>query len=301
LLTSGPNGGRKTITSAPEDEPLRIRWDNLATRVLDTLDDSFSSDSLNDLGTYSEASRDRWRSLTTPANVSDRALNDLVDAKFFTLFPNQSGRDFLAQPVGQLYYALAEDSAQGVSSGGVTETLSFAEGAFSKDASGQLSPGAGRIYLMSLSAGQSLRLNLNAPPDSTQISLYPPEQTDDNPAVFADSEQTTWSGALSQTGLYEVVIVNRSNALIDYDLTVSVDKITSAPVAPPKKPAESAAPSTSGQSTSGQSTSGQNTQLPNSSANTPNSAASQSETPLKPESSGAQPTTRPRVMGEVSE
>ncbi|MEM8717457.1 MAG: serine/threonine-protein kinase, partial [Cyanobacteria bacterium P01_G01_bin.4] len=27
LLTSGPNGGRKALTTAPEDEPLRIRWD----------------------------------------------------------------------------------------------------------------------------------------------------------------------------------------------------------------------------------------------------------------------------------
>jgi serine/threonine protein kinase, bacterial len=295
LLTSGPNGGRKVLTSAPEDEPLRIRWDNIATRVLDTLDDGFSSNSLGNLGTYSEASRDRWRSLITPANVSDRALNDLVDAKFFTLFPNQSGRDFLAQPVGQLYYALAEDIAQGVSSGGVTETLSFAEGAFSKDASGQLSPGEGRIYLMSLSAGQSLRLNLNAPPDSTQLSLYLPEQTDDNPDVFADSEQTTWSGALTQTGLYEGVIVNRSNEIIDYDLAVSVDKITSVPVAPPKKPVEKPAEAT------GQSTSGQNTQVPNGSANTPNSAASPTETQLKTESSGTrtQPTTSPPAMGEV--
>lgn len=291
LLTSGPNGGRKVLTSAPEDEPLRIRWDNIATRVLNTLDDSFSSNSLGDLGSYSEASRDRWRSLITPANVSDRALNDLVDTKFFTLFPNQSGRDFLAQPVGQLYYALAEDRAQSVSSGGVTETLSFAEGAFSEDASGQLSPGEGRIYLMSLSSGQSLRLNLNAPPDSTQLSLYLPEQTNDNPALFADSAQTTWSGALTQTGLYEVVIVNRSNALIDYDLAVSVDKITSVPVAPPKKSTGAA----------GQNTSGQNTQLPNGSANTPNSAASPTETQLKTESSGTrtQPTTSPPAMGEV--
>jgi serine/threonine protein kinase, bacterial len=263
LLTSGPNGGRKPLTSAPADEPLRIRWDNIATRVLGALDNDFSGDSLSELGTYSEASRDRWQSLIDDANVSDRAFNDLVDAKFLTLFPEQSGRDFLAQPVGQLYYALAEDRAQSISAGGVSETLSFAEGAFSQEADGQLSPGEGRIYLMSLSAGQLLRLNLNAPAQSTQISLYPPAQTDENPAVFADSEQTTWSGALTQTGVYELVVVNRSNGVIDYDLTVSVDKVTSAPVAPPAAPTNPPANSSDGEEVSGQ-----NSQSPNGTGNT---------------------------------
>jgi serine/threonine protein kinase, bacterial len=258
LLTSGPNGGRKDVTPAPADEPLRIRWDNIATRVLDTLDNGFSSNSISSLGRYNEASRDRWRSLITSANVGDRALYDLVDAKFFTLFPNQSGRDFLAQPVGQLYYALAEDRAQAVSSGGVTETLNFAQGAFSQEGRGQLNPGDGRIYLMSLSAGQLLRLNLDAPADSTKLSLYLPNPTDDNPAVFADSEQTTWSGSLTQTGLYEVVVINRSQEPIDYNLTVSVDRVTTAPVAPPAKP--TAAPeATNGQTTPNQNQSSQTT------------------------------------------
>ncbi len=285
LLTSGPNGGRKTITSAAADEPLRIRWDNIATRVLNTLEGSFSGSSLSSLGTYNEASRDRWRTLIEPANVSDRALNDLVDAKFLNLFPNQSGQDFLAEPVGQLYYALAEDRAQAISAGGVTETVRFAEGTFSQDVRGQLNPGEGRIYLMSLSVGQLLRLSLEAPAESTQLSIYPPEPTDDNPALIADSRETNWSGSLTQTGLYEVVVINRSGELIDYSLTVSVDNITSTPVAPPAKPAETPDQNTSNQSTSNQSTSNQstnqNSQSPNGSANPSNSAGSQTGTPPK--------------------
>ncbi len=235
LLTSGPDGGRKTLTSAPEDEPLRIRWDSLSAGLLDTLDNSFSSSSRSKLGSYSEENRSQWRSLIASANVNDRALNDLVDAKFFTLFPNQSGRDFLTQPVGQLYYAIADDTAQAISAGSATETVAFGQGQLSKDVSGQLRAGEGRTYLVQLSAGQLLRLNLSAPSNSTQISLYPPEPTDDNPAVFADSEQTTWSGALTQTGAYELVVVNQSNQTIDYQLAMSVDNVTSAPVAPPRE------------------------------------------------------------------
>ena len=235
LLTSGPNGGRKALTSAPEDEPLRIRWDNLSASLLDILDNNFSSSSRSKLGNYSEADRSQWGSLITAANVNERALNDLVDAKFFTLFPNQSGQDFLTQPVGQLYYAIADDTAQSLSSGSATETVAFGQGQLSKDVNGQLRAGEGRIYLVQLSAGQVLRLNLSAPSNSTQISLYPPNPTDANPAVFADSTKTTWSGALTQTGAYELAMVNRSDQTIDYQLAMSIDKVTSAPVAPPPK------------------------------------------------------------------
>ena len=238
LLTAGPNGGRKELTAAATDEPLRIRRDNIATRVLNRLEGNLDRSSLTALGSYSEESRSQWRSLIASANVNDRALNDLVDAKFFNLFPNQAGQDFLAQPVGQLYYAIAENRAQAISTGSVTETVAFSDGQLSRDVSGRLGPGEGRIYLMSLSAGQLLRLNLSAPPESTQLSLYPPEQTDDSPAVFADSAQTTWSGALTQSGLYEVVVVNRSNQAIDYQLAISVDNVSTTPVAPPAEPPE---------------------------------------------------------------
>jgi serine/threonine protein kinase, bacterial len=235
LLTSGPNGGRKSITAAPEDEPLRIRWDNIALRVLDTLGTGFSESSLQALGSYSEESRGRWRSTISAANVGERSLNDLVDAKFFSRFPEQAGKDFLTQPVGQLYYAIAEDRAQAIESGAVIEEVRFASGNFSQDVSGQLGIGEGRIYKLTLTSGQLLRLNLEAPSDSTQLSLYLPNATDDNPAVFADSEQTTWSGALTQTGLYELVVINRSSEPIDYRLSLSVDNVTSAPVAPPRQ------------------------------------------------------------------
>lgn len=235
LLTSGPNGGRKSVTSAPEDEPLRIRRDNLSAGLLDTLDNNFSSSSRSKLGSYSEADRSQWRSLAASANVSDRALGDLVDAKFFTLFPNQSGRDFLTQPVGQPYYAITDDTAQAINTGSATESVAFQQNERSKDVSSRLRAGEGRIYLVQLSAGQVLRLNLSAPASSTQISLYPPKPTDESPAIFADSTNTTWSGALTQTGTYELVVVNRSNQTIDYRLAMSVDSVTSAPVAPPRE------------------------------------------------------------------
>ncbi|MEL6814276.1 MAG: serine/threonine-protein kinase [Cyanobacteria bacterium J06598_3] len=235
LLTSGPDNTRKLLSDAPADEPLRIRWDHIAMTVLQQLEGNFNPQSVRALGSYSSDNDSRWQAQINAVNVGTRSLYDLVDAKFFSLFANQSGRDFLRQPMGQLYYAIADDTARAIESGSVREEISFAPGTYSQDASGKLNPGAGRIYTMALSAGQLLRLNLTAPAESTQLSLYLPEPTDDTPAVFADSEQTTWSGSVNQTGVYELVVINRSSQSVDYQLRVSVDNVTNTPpVAPPK-------------------------------------------------------------------
>ena len=232
LLTSGPNGGRKALTSAPEDEPLRIRWDNIALGLLGKLEGNISPSSLAGLSSYSENDRDRWQAQVNGANVSTRSLYDITDARFLRLFPSQIGRDFLQQPIGQLYYALANDTAQGIADGTLKETIRFEPGAYRQDIDRRLEPGSGQVYTLALTAGQLLRLNLDAPADSTLLSLYLPSATADDPAVFADSEQTTWSGRVGTTGEYELVVVNQSGQSVDTQLTVSVDNVTSAPVAP---------------------------------------------------------------------
>ncbi len=229
LRNSGPDGGPKPLTTAPEDEPLRLRWDNIALDLLDTLETNFSQGSLSALGSYSEDSRSRWQSQVAQVNVGTRSLYDLVDAKFFQLFPGQSGQDFINQPVGQIYYALADDRARSIESGALREEVQFASGAFRQDVSGTIGPGEGRVYTMRLSAGQLLRLSLSAPAESTLLSLYLPAPTDDNPFVLADSEDITWSGAVTQSGYYEVVVVNRAAESITYQLAVSVDNVTSPP------------------------------------------------------------------------
>lgn len=231
LRNSGPDGGPKPLTTASEDQPLRLRWDNIALDLLDTLEANLSQRSLSALGSYSEDSRSRWQSQIAQVNVGNRSLYDLVDAKFFQLFPGQSGQDFINQPVGQIYYALADDRARSIESGALREEVQFASGAFRQDVSGTIGPGEGRVYTMRLSAGQLLRLSLSAPAESTLLSLYLPAPTDDNPFVLADSEDITWSGAVTQSGYYEVVVVNQSAESITYQLAVSVDNVTSPPPA----------------------------------------------------------------------
>lgn len=141
----------------------------------------------------------------------------------------------MQQPIGQLYYALANDTAQDIADGTLTEAVRFAPGAFRQDISRRLEPGAGRVYTLNLAAGQLLRLNLDAPQDSTLLSLYLPDDSADSPAVFADSEQTTWSGGINSSGDYELVVVNRADQPVNAQLTVSVDNVTSAPPVAPEE------------------------------------------------------------------
>ena len=237
LLTSGPGGERKALSNAPADEPLRLRWDNIALNLLGKLENNFSKRSLSGLGSYSEDSDEALQPLISSVNVGARSLSDLVDAKFFMLFPAQAGRDFLTQPIAQLYYALADDTARAIESGTLREDVRFAPGTFSQDLDGSLEPGAGKVYTLRLSEGQQIRLNLTAPDDSTLLSLYPPNPTDDSTSPPADSERTTWSGAVTQSGYYQGVVVNRSTEPISYQLVISVDSVTSEPVEP-VEPAE---------------------------------------------------------------
>mgnify|MGYP001793688507 CR=1 FL=1 len=239
LRTSGTGGGRKALTSAPEDEPLRLRWDNIALNLLETFEGNLSRRSLALLGEYSESDRTRWQSQVNQVNVSAKALYDLVDAKFSTVFPNQGGQDFLSLPVGQLYYAIAEDKAQAIAEGAARESVSFAPGTFRTDIINRIGPGNGRVYTLQLTAGQLLRLSLNAEPnDGTLLSIYVPNPTDETPAIIEDSEQTTWSGEVAQSGIYEITVVNQSDVAIDYELAIAADNVsTTAPSAPPS-PAE---------------------------------------------------------------
>ncbi len=245
LRTGGPNNGPQPVTSAAQDEPLRIRWEHIALDLLQTLENNFNTRSLSKLGSYGESDREAWRSQISEVGIEPRSLYDLVDAKFFRLFPDQAGDDFLTQPTGQLYYALADGQARMIVEGGTREAVAFEPGVFSQDLAGQLDPGEGRLYTIELRSGQLLRLNLNAPKDSTLMSLYPPEPTDAQPSIFADSGQATWSGSLSETGDYELVVLNRSNEPISYELTLSVDSVTSAPVAPSQQEATDTPNSTS--------------------------------------------------------
>ncbi|NJL48385.1 MAG: hypothetical protein HC929_14025 [Leptolyngbyaceae cyanobacterium SM2_5_2] len=81
------------------------------------------------------------------------------------------------------------------------------------------------MYILNLSAGQLMRLNLQAPPGSTRLSFYVPVPTPELPHLLTNAEQNTWAGELPQSGYYEIVVVSQAQEPIPYRLTLGVDNV----------------------------------------------------------------------------
>jgi serine/threonine-protein kinase len=220
------------LTDEPQDAALRAEWDAIAAANLDLIEANLSPEARERLGRYNPADTDRWRRQANELNVSDNALFDLADARFQQLFPDQRQEGFVETPVDQIWFGLEQDSLSALQSGESLEEVQFAPGSFSDQLEGSLAPGAGQVYILNLSEGQLMRVNLQAPADSTRLSIYVPVPDEETPYLLADSQDMTWAGELPQSGYYEIVVVNRSDTPITYRLNVAVDNVDNEVVRP---------------------------------------------------------------------
>ncbi len=219
------NGRKLSMDAADAD--LRKSWDEIALQYLDRLE-QISPESRSRLGQYTEANlRDRQNAVSQ-FNLSGRALNDLADAAFFHLFPEQSrGENLLNQLMGQVWQAISADQFVAVQSGRALQKIEFPSGNFSDRISGTLQPGQGKAYIANLAANQTLRLQLQAAAESVYLSLYPP--TGNSPALLEDSRKTTWTSKLTESGYYEIVVVPSSKNPVDYTINLAVAEEVSTP------------------------------------------------------------------------
>lgn len=227
-----PEMQSRLLSDAPADADLRAEWDSIANEVLDVLDAELSADARQRLGSYTASDREQWRQQVNQEYVSSRALYDLADAKFAYLYPQAAQQNFIDQPIGQIWHGLAADRVRAITNGDRLEEIQFASGEFNQSLRDRLAAGEGRIYILNLSEGQLMRLNLQAQPNTTRLSLYVPSPDDAIPFLLEDSGDRTWSGALPQSGYYEISVVNTQNSALNYALDVGVDNVTSTPSEP---------------------------------------------------------------------
>lgn len=226
----------QSLDDRPEDASLRAEWDSIASEVLDVLENNLSAEARKRLGNFSGTDRDQWRQQVNQRYVSSRALYDLTDAKFAYLYPQNATQNFIEQPIGQIWHGLAYDRARSINAGERLEEIEFDPGEFSQSLRDRLEPGEGRIYVINLQEGQFARLNLQAAPQSTQLSFYVPKPTEATPFLLEDSSDRTWSGKLPQSGYYEIVVVSKQTGPLDYALDISADNVTSTPPNPKASP-----------------------------------------------------------------
>ncbi|MEC4984216.1 MAG: serine/threonine-protein kinase [Oscillatoria sp. PMC 1068.18] len=209
-------------TNDPEDSEWRHRWDYQAQELLNTLA-NLSDQARQGLGSYTLSDRQRWIEQANQQRVSSRTIYDLADAEFFASFPEQEDRQFLDEPIGQVWSAIFFDQVQALESPDILSELFFDAKTQENLVRGTLKPGKGKVYLAQLEANSSLAIKLkSSSSDRVLLSLYSPTGKVN---LLQDSPQNTWSGTLPETGYYEFVIVSRSKNPLDFQLDVSLAKV----------------------------------------------------------------------------
>ncbi|MBD0336863.1 MAG: serine/threonine protein kinase [Cyanobacteria bacterium Co-bin13] len=226
------------LTNSPEDAALRAEWDAIANDMLALSEQHLSTAARQRLGRYNPGDLDRWKTQVNQLYVSSRALYDLADARYGHLFPGRVSDGFVEAPVDQIWFALAQDRVNALQSGQKLTEIRFQPDAYSQQIQGSLDPGEGQVYILNLNSGQLMRLNLQASSPETLLSLYLPSPTNEDPYLLSDSSETTWSGELTQTGYYEIVVVSTAQQPISYQLNVAVDTVITNPAEPAAAPAD---------------------------------------------------------------
>ncbi|MBD2244069.1 serine/threonine-protein kinase [Nostoc sp. FACHB-888] len=211
----------RTLSDGPEDEGLRAEWDKTASELLEKLA-PLSANTRRQLGTYTNAERDRWKVEVNKINVGSRSLYDLGDAAFLSVFPEQRGKNSQDQPIGQVWYGFVNDKLSAILVGSAFQKLVFDPGATSKTVSGTLQPGGGKVFIAGLAKDQSLELKLQAN-SQVLLSVYSPSG---KIRFLEDSTQRSLSTKLPENGFYEFSVVSTTSKPVDYQLTITAENPT---------------------------------------------------------------------------
>ena len=216
-----PSLRRQTLSDEPDDESLRTQWDATAAELLEKMA-RLSSEARRRLGTYSKSDRDRWKVRVNNLNVSSRALYDLGDAPFFQQFPQQIGKNFTNEPIGQIWHGFVADKLNAIIARTALKKIIFAPGATGKKISGSLKPTEGKVFIAELARNQLMEVNLDAN-TNILLSIYSPTGKF---TFLTDSKKRSWSGKLPESGYYEFAIVSRSSKSRSYEFSLQVENPT---------------------------------------------------------------------------
>lgn len=215
-----PELGGKPLSKDAADLVWREHWYQIADNLLNKLE-SISAESRQRLGNYDISDINRWKVEVNKLNLSSRALYDLADAQFFYLFPEQPrDSNLIDLPIGQVWQAITTDKLKALQDGTQLEEIKFASNSSSEKVSNTLQPGQGKAYIARFKRGQTLRLNLEASPQSTLLSIYTPGNRQKSRALLEDSQEVSFSERLEDYGYYEFVVVSQARESIPYELNL---------------------------------------------------------------------------------
>jgi serine/threonine-protein kinase len=122
--------------------------------------------------------------------------------------------------MGQVWQAITADQLQQLKGQKTLEQVQFRFQTTSKTIQATLQPGTGKAYIANLKSGQSLKVSLRSPYDSTLLSIYTPIS---GRSLLEDSRITDWSGVTNDSGYYEFVVVSNTDKIVEYELTIKAE------------------------------------------------------------------------------
>ncbi|HTL89610.1 MAG TPA: hypothetical protein VL134_09430 [Leptolyngbya sp.] len=168
-------------------------------KLLDQLE-PLSQESRSGMGTYKRTNYNAWLS---KSDISDRAISILTDAQFVARFPDQKGNVLNPRTFGQIWYAIARD-----------QTTQIQSETFSSSANGTLNNGVGKVYRSQFKQGQTLKLKRSG--DAIAVWIFSGDSM-----LLKNFTQSNWSGKVSRSGTYEIVIVPNTTQTAQYDLQLT--------------------------------------------------------------------------------
>jgi serine/threonine-protein kinase len=192
-------------------------WEKAANNLLDKLT-PLSPDALRGLGRYGIEQRSEWARRVNQLHLSSRALTNLVNIRFLKDFPELENQNFMDQPLGQVWHAIAFDMVKSLEAKQNYELLTKDATQTNQQVTGKLEPGEGKAYAISLSASKPMEIKLQASPDAL-LTIYSPTGKE----VLLDNSRThQWSGILPESGYYEILVTSKAKEAFDYQLTLSL-------------------------------------------------------------------------------
>ena len=157
-----PSQKGRSLSSNPDDAFWQNKRDQAAAYLLDIVD-SLSPEAVQRMGTYTQNDRHYWKQQVNNLHLSSRALYNLVNTRFFQLFPKQRNTHFFEKAIGQIWNGMMLDTLQALQSGSRYENLSFVaigSDVIRREATLQL--GEGRAYVVFLKASDRMKFYLKA-------------------------------------------------------------------------------------------------------------------------------------------
>ncbi len=206
-----PEWHNRSLNTDPNANQGRAEWNALAETVLKKLE-TLSQNARSNLGRYDRSSYNAWLAEANQLKVSGRSLSTLTDARFVSLFPQQS-KPLNPRKSGQVWYAIAHDQVSAFRDKSALKRIST-QPFNDQDI---LKLGQGRVYLLQINQGQTLHIALKAPDRATRLSLFPFHEA---PPLLQDSSEQIWSAKVNKPGSYELVIAAQTTESVSYQLLV---------------------------------------------------------------------------------